>query len=112
MISSQISANNCGMDPLNNQILLPFATKEECLRTIDVCDKYNIPRRSKNINREECLQDVNCGYCTNESGGGKCISGNASKPNDIEKYYYCKPNAKNNQNKYEYGNHSAYLLQH
>jgi hypothetical protein len=62
-------------------------------------------------NKEQCLKDVNCGYCTNSNGVGKCISGNASKPMDLRKYYYCVPNQKNTNNfSYEYGNHMEFLM--
>lgn len=111
VINSHISANYCGNDPLNNQLLLPYSNKDECLKSIDVCDKYNVPSRSDHINKEECLKDVNCGYCTNQIEGGKCISGNASGPNDLRKYYYCEPSTVTGKNQYTYGNHVAYLLQ-
>ena len=111
IISSHIAANNCGTDMLNNQLLLPYADKEECLRTIDICDKYNIPDRSARVNRDECLKDVNCGYCSNEENKGKCISGTISGPQNLQKYFFCTPYQKDGQNNYEYGNHVAYLLQ-
>ena len=109
--SSHISANYCGNDPLNNQILLPYASLEECSANIEPCDKYNIMDRSEHVNKNVCLKDVNCGWCNNKSGGGKCISGNASGPNDLNKYFYCKPADVSGSNSYEYGNHVAYLLQ-
>lgn len=111
MVQSKISSNNCGNDPLNNQIILPFESLNECNKSLDHCDKYNVPDRSININKNECLKDTYCGFCTNNNGGGKCISGTASGPNDLQKYYFCKPEGKGNVNKYIYGNHSAYLLQ-
>jgi hypothetical protein len=109
--NSKISANYCGNDPLNNQLLLPFAYKEECEGTIDICDKYNIPGRSVNINKAECIKDVNCGFCSNNTSGGKCISGTAEGPNDLQQYFYCAPGSTNNTFSYTYGNHVAYLLQ-
>lgn len=111
IVSSHISANYCGNDPLNNQLLLPYSSEENCIENIGVCDKYNVPNRSKNVNKEECLKDVNCGYCNNQYGGGKCISGTASGPNDLRKYYYCTPGNLKGKDNYEYGNHAAYLLQ-
>ena len=111
IISSHIAANNCGNDPLNNQILLPYASKEACQKSIDPCDKHNIPSRSANINKEECLKDVNCGFCTNDYGGGKCISGTAEGPLDLQKYFFCNVGATVNSNKYTYGNQMEYLLQ-
>ena len=111
IINSHISANNCGNDPLNNQILLPYTTLEECSKSINVCDKYNNPLKSTHINKKECLENVNCGYCTNDSNGGKCIEGTSTSPLDLLNYYYCNPNTKLDINKYEYGNHSEYLLE-
>ena len=110
IINSHISANNCGTDPLNNQLLLPYSTKEECNKTSDICDKYNISTQSTNVNKSECLKDINCGFCTNNTGGGKCISGTISGPSDLEKYYYCTPYQTSGDNNYEYGDHVAYLL--
>lgn len=110
IISSHISANNCGMDSLSSQILLPFSTMEECMKTVDQCDLYNVPSRSNAKNKEECLKNVNCGFCSNESGNGKCISGTASGAIDLMKYYYCTPEQTNGKNKYEYGNHVAYII--
>ncbi len=111
ILNSRISANNCGNDPLNNQLLLPFADKAQCEKTIDVCDKYNIVDRSIHVNKSECLKDTNCGFCSNNTGGGKCISGTAEGPLDLNKYYYCSPSSPNKTYSYNYGNHAAYILQ-
>ena len=111
VLSRYISANNCGTDILNNQILLPYASLEECNKSIDICEKYNDDTKGRLENKENCLKDVNCGYCTNSQGLGKCISGNATTPSDLNKYYYCDANKKSGKNLYEYGNHVAYLLQ-
>jgi hypothetical protein len=111
IISSHISSNNCGTDPLNNQLVFPFASLEECQKSVDPCDKYNNPNNTFRVNREGCLKDVNCGYCTNEnSSDGKCISGTATGPNDLQTYFYCDPNQKGGKNSYQYGNHATYLL--
>jgi hypothetical protein len=110
IISSHISANNCGNDPLSNQILLPYSTIEECSKSMDQCDLYNVPSRSNAKNKEECLKNVNCGFCSNESGNGKCISGTPAGAIDLMKYYYCTPEQTNGKNKYEYGNHVAYII--
>ena len=111
VLSRYISANNCGTDILNNQILLPYASLEECNKSMDICEKYNDDTKGRLENKENCLKDVNCGYCTNSQGLGKCISGNATTPSDLNKYYYCDANKKSGKNLYEYGNHVAYLLQ-
>ena len=111
IINGQISANNCGTDPLNNQLLLPYSTKEECIKTSDPCDKHNVSTRSIHQNESECLKDGNCGFCKNNTNGGKCISGTISGPLDLNKYYYCTPYQTSGQNEYKYGNQVAYLLQ-
>ena len=109
--SNHISANNCGTDILNNQIVLPFPTVEECNAQIDPCDKYNDPNTSHIDNKNNCLRDNQCGYCTNEYGKGKCINGTAEGPLDLQKYFYCVPTNRNNVFSYDYGNHASYILQ-
>jgi hypothetical protein len=102
--ASEISRNVCGTDVLNNQILFPYSSKEECEKRIDPCEKYN-------NNKEECLKNTNCGYCINtDVNQGKCISGTETGPNDLEKYYFCIPNQRNSINRYQYGNHALYIL--
>lgn len=105
------SANNCGTDPLNNQLLLPYDTIEKCEQTLDVCDQYNDPTTGKLIDKQKCLADVNCGFCTGANGIGKCISGTESGPNDLQKYYYCSSYHGSKDYMYEYGDHMTFLLQ-
>ncbi len=106
---NRISANNCGTDILNNQLLLPFITKEECERSADVCDIYNQPNLSETEKKKGCLADVRCGYCTNKNNIGKCIGGTASGPNDLQKYYYCQPSRVRDGYEYMYGDHATAL---
>jgi len=108
IVSSKISANNCGTESLNNQLLLPFTTKAECEKNLTPCDKFNNPNNSVSKNKTDCLRSVNCGFCTNEYGQGKCIEGTASGPLDLRKYYYCNPGIKST-NTYTYGDHATYL---
>jgi hypothetical protein len=108
IINSHISSNNCGIDPLNNQLLLPYTTIEECRKSVDICDKYNDPSNTPHSNRTNCLADNKCGYCTDNEGNGKCIPGTISGPLDLNKYYYCQPYSKTNN--YEYGNNAQYCL--
>ena len=111
VVSSHISANNCGTEQLTNQLLLPFSSLEECETSLDPCNKYNDSKKSVHLNRTECLGNSNCGFCTNSNGEGKCISGNATGPSDLNKYYYCNPYNGNKNNTYEYGNRAEYILQ-
>ena len=111
MKDSVIMANICGIDNVTNQYIMPFASKEECERMSDVCNKYNNIVNVKNLSTAEvekgCLSDTNCGMCYNESGIGKCVSGSPAGPNDLDKYYFCKPSERksngSNGNIYKYG---------
>jgi hypothetical protein len=111
VVSSHISANNCGTEQLTNQLLLPYSSLEECEKSLDPCNKYNDPKKSVHLNRTECLGNSSCGFCTNSNGEGKCISGNATGPSDLNKYYYCNPYNGNKNNTYEYGNRAEYILE-
>lgn len=111
MKDSVIMANICGIDNVTNQYIMPFASKEECERSSDVCNKYNDIVNVKNLSAAEvekgCLNDTNCGMCYNESGVGKCVLGSPAGPNDLDKYYFCKPSTRksngSNGNIYKYG---------
>ena len=104
IINSHISANNCGTDPLNNQLLLPFSDKESCESLMSPCDNYNNPKLSNDEKKKGCLTNTNCGFCTNEFGKGKCIEGTAEGPLDIIKYNKCVPLITNSTKyTYEYG---------
>jgi hypothetical protein len=114
IINSHISANNCGTDPLSNQLLLPYDNIDDCKKSIKVCDKYNISNRSVHLNKADCIKDINCGYCTNGDGIGTCIDGTDEGPNDLQNYFYCNPTTKNDNsgiNQYTYGDQAEYLLQ-
>jgi hypothetical protein len=104
ILNSHISTNNCGTDVLNNQLLLPYASYQDCSSSLNPCDKYNNPEWSYAKIKTECLKDVNCGICKNNDGKGKCVEGTATQPLDLEKYYTCGPD------KYEYGNHTEYII--
>ncbi len=104
---SVIMANICGIDNVTNQYIMPFASKEECQRSSDVCAKYNDDKLSKSEQMKGCLGDTNCGMCYNESGEGKCVSGSPMGPNDLSTYYFCKPSERksdgSNRGIYKYG---------
>lgn len=106
---NQISANNCGTDSLNNQLLLPYMTLQECQQQVDPCDIHNKKEFTETQKKDSCLKDVRCGFCTNKEGVGKCISGTASGPLDLLKYYYCVPSRTDGTYEYQYGNHAEAL---
>ncbi len=107
--NNQISANNCGLDALNNQLLLPHTTLQECQGTVTVCDKYNDPKYTLTEKRTLCLSDNRCGFCTNNTNDGKCIEGTASGPLDLLKYYYCDPSRTEGTYEYKYGDQADAL---
>ena len=109
--SDQISSNNCGYDILNNQLILPFSTLDECVKQLDPCEKYNDQQYTRSERINNCLSDINCGTCSNSDGDIKCISGTAKGPSDLAKYYYCDPTNKESKNKYVYGNNAQFILQ-
>ncbi len=89
---SVIMANICGIDKTTNQYIMPFSSKEDCERLSDVCNKYNDKELSNSQIEKNCLNNTNCGMCYNETGVGKCVSGSPAGPNDLNTYYFCKPN--------------------
>ena len=99
---SMISANNCGYDKLTNQKIYPYLSEEDCKKAIEPCDIYNNKNSSDNKNRDDCLNNTYCGWCTNNNGIGKCVSGTASGPINIYKYNFCKIDNKGNTNSYSY----------
>ncbi len=107
--NNEISANNCGLDSLNNQLLLPYTSLAECEGRINVCDKYNDPSYTLTQKKTYCLSDNRCGFCTNNTNDGKCIEGTASGPLDLQKYYYCDPSRTEGSNEYTYGNQAQAL---
>jgi len=109
--NSHISANNCGTDPLNNQLLLPFLTKKECEKSLSPCDKYNDERLSTSEKKAKCLTNPACGFCTNPYGYGKCMDGTAEAPNDFIRYPQCVADpSTGNKYKYEYGDFLEFLF--
>ena len=99
---SMLSANKCGYDKLTNQKIYPFLSEEDCHKNIEPCDIYNNKKNSNNKNKENCLNNMYCGWCTNNNGIGKCVSGTSSGPINIYKYNFCKVNNPSNKNSYSY----------
>jgi len=99
--SNYISLNNCGVDKLSNQIILPYTTKEDCEGSLNVCDSFNKSEYRESEKKEKCLKNTQCGFCANKFGEGKCVQGTAEGPLDLNNN--CTANPTNSQNKYSYG---------
>lgn len=101
-----VSANNCGISPLTNQLLLPYYTEDSCKKSISKCDKLN----DNSIDaKKNCLNSRFCGWCTNKSGLGKCVEGTPIGPIEYNKYS-CRPNKNGNYNSWKIGNPSSYII--
>tara|TARA_Y100001958_G_C20978366_1_gene370557 strand:- start:41 stop:685 length:645 start_codon:yes stop_codon:yes gene_type:complete len=92
-------ANNCGYNNLSEKMNNAYLTKNECINSIDPCEKHN-------HNKSECLKDdmlkkYKCGWCTGADGNGKCVSGTPIGPNN--KTYKCRPQTGQNIYNWTYG---------
>ncbi len=92
---SVIMANICGLDGTTGQYIMPFASKEECEKKSDPCNKHNDEKLTPTEQKKGCLADTNCGWCANQSGVGKCVMGSPAGPADLDKYYFCNPSQAN-----------------
>ena len=108
---TKISANTCGIDKLNYQTIYPFLSKRDCQLSINQCDLYNNSNLTASEQKEKCLQQTFCGWCTNNLGVGKCIEGTASGPNDIYKYNFCKIGNSGSNNSYTHGSNLEFNIQ-
>ena len=90
--NDMISTNTCGYDKLNYQTIYPFLTKADCEQFLDPCGVNNNDKYSISEQRESCLNNEFCGWCTNDQGIGQCISGTATGPVNIYKYNFCQAN--------------------
>lgn len=93
------AANNCGYNNLSEKMNNAYLTKNECINSIDPCEKHN-------HNKSECLKDdmlkkYKCGWCTGADGNGKCVSGTPIGPNN--KTYKCRPQTGQNIYNWTYG---------
>lgn len=109
--NTKISANTCGLDKLNYQTIYPFLSKRDCQLSINQCDLYNNTNLTSSEQKEKCLQQTFCGWCTNNLGVGKCIEGTASGPNNIYKYNFCKLNSNSSNNSYTHGSNLEFNIQ-
>ena len=95
LTDKKISGNVCGINNLTNNFMKPYLTYESCKKDLSPC--------SKNKERNTCIKDSRCGWCSNLSGGGLCLEGTAMGPLDLNKYSYCVPNQYGNKNSWSYG---------
>ena len=109
--STKISANTCGLDKLNYQTIYPFLSKRDCQLSINQCDLYNNTNLTSSEQKEKCLEQTFCGWCTNNLGVGKCIEGTASGPNNIYKYNFCKVDNTSSNNSYTHGSNLEFNIQ-
>lgn len=109
--STKISANTCGLDKLNYQTIYPFLSKRDCQLSINQCDLYNNTNLTSSEQKEKCLEQTFCGWCTNNLGVGKCIEGTASGPNNIYKYNFCKLDNSSLNNSYTHGSNLEFNIQ-
>ena len=109
----KVGGNFCSFDPLNNQPVGPFASYEECKKTIMPCDRFNNERGiCDNSMKQSCLNDVNCGLCSNSENEFKCIPATKEGPLDIMRYPNCIQDPKNDEkNRFIYGDHADGFLQ-
>ena len=102
---NNVSANNCGIGALTNQLLHPHYSEDECKKSISICNKFN---DNSIDSKKKCLNNRLCGWCTNNSGLGKCIEGTPIGPIDYNKYS-CRPNNKDG-NSWQIGNPTSYII--
>lgn len=68
----------------NNILDIPitgYQTKAECLANNDICQQYS-------NDKNKCIKQTNCGYCTNDKNQGMCLSGTPSGPINLK--YKCQ----------------------
>jgi hypothetical protein len=106
--ANKISSNYCGYDTLTNDLIYPYLTSEECVNNLSTCSKYN--EYTGNQKKVNCLDDSNCGWCTNAQGIGDCVEGTPSGPVNIYKYDFCLINSSNDNNKYSYSLPETFTL--
>jgi hypothetical protein len=76
------SANNCDYNNLSERMNPAFIKSNVCNESLDTCGTFN-------TNKEKCITNSNCGWCTDSTGNGKCVSGTPTGPNN--QTYKCKP---------------------
>ncbi len=81
------------MRMLYNTPIEPHDTLEECEYSLN---KY------QDLNKDQCLQTVGAGWCTDYMGEGLCVPGTPRGPNNLIKYYTCFPNQRTNKNSWTY----------
>ena len=65
------SKNKCGQNMIAQVPLFVYDNKEQCLKDNTQC---------KDLDKQNCLQKSNCGWCTNSFGRGICVDGTPMGP--------------------------------
>ena len=77
-----------------------YSSKDECLANNDICQKYN---------KDDCLKQSSCGYCSNKRGG-MCLSSTPDGPVDTQ-YKMCHPSSDiKTDNKFTMGEPIGHIL--
>ena len=88
----------------NNILGIPikgYHSKEKCIEKNDSCHKYN---------KQDCLKQDKCGYCSNNKNGGMCLSSTPDGPIDLQ-YNMCHPSSgSTSSNKFTMGASNGFIL--
>jgi hypothetical protein len=91
--------NTCGQNMLSQTPIPSYPSLEQCQSAIR-CETI--------LNKNKCLDVPMCGWCTDESGNGKCVDGTPEGPIRQNIYYYCRPDRKDDINTYTYATPNTY----
>lgn len=86
------SKNSCGQNGFSQVPLPVFLSEDECMGYVRPCD---------NLSKKECLNNPNCGWCTNSFGAGTCFSGTPAGTLNVN--LPCQPDKKGGKNAYFQG---------
>lgn len=87
----------------NNILGIPikgYQSIDECNANNDKCQQYS---NDKNT----CLKQTTCGYCSNDKNQGMCLSSTPSGPIDLD--YKCRPQLGSMSNNFTMGQPDEYI---